>query len=91
MALVLPKSRLYLADSGMQLIGMWGLTKTIRRTLGWAVHLMGGKVKRKRAIPASPIPMRSADGGPASHALPGTPRGGFVPSNIQSSVTSRAD
>ncbi len=68
-----PKSRMYLLDVGVQLIGMWGLTKTIRRTLGWALRLMWGNIKRHTKSPASRIPMRSTNGGPASHAVPGTP------------------
>ncbi|MHC4067530.1 MAG: B12-binding domain-containing radical SAM protein, partial [Planctomycetota bacterium] len=43
--LVRPKSRLYFAETCMQLIGMWGLTQTIRRTLGWAVRLMRGNIR----------------------------------------------
>jgi radical SAM superfamily enzyme YgiQ (UPF0313 family) len=58
----------------IQLMGMWGLVQTIRRTLGWALRLMRGKIKRHTRAPTSRIPMRSADGGPASHAPPGTPR-----------------
>jgi len=72
-ALVRPKSSLYLADAGVQLLGMWGLTKTVRRTLGWALRLMRGNIKRHGKAPGSHIPMRGAGGGPASHALPGTP------------------
>ena len=73
LALVRPKSSLYLADSGMQVIGMWGLVLTVRRTLSWAFGLMRGKVRRRHAVPAGPIPMRSVAGDPAPHALPGTP------------------
>lgn len=76
-ALVRPKSKLYLADAIMQLIGMWGTAHTIRRTLGWALRLKRGPIVRRTAAPTSPIPMRSADGQPASHALPGTPHSGL--------------
>jgi len=72
-ALIRPKSRLYLADAGMQLFGMWGLGQTIRRTFGWALRLMRGNITRKTKVPTSRIPMRSVDGSVASHALPGTP------------------
>ena len=85
-ALVRPKSRLYLADAGMQVIGMWGLLQTLRRTLGWAVRLMRGRITRATKVPASRIPMRSADGGPASHALPESPQGRYAPMNVESSV-----
>jgi hypothetical protein len=78
-ALVRPKSNLYLADSGMQLIGMWGLTRTIRRTLGWAVRLLVGPITRKSCVPASPIPMRGPDGQPAPHALPDTAQQNIAP------------
>jgi hypothetical protein len=66
-ALIRPKSKVFLADACLQLLGMWGLTQTIRRTLGWALRLMLGKIRRGTKAPASPIPMRSAAGGPASY------------------------
>lgn len=72
-ALIRPKSKLYLADAGMQVIGMWGATQTVRRTLGWAFRLMRGRIVRRTEPPHSRIPMRSPEGQPASHALPNTP------------------
>jgi hypothetical protein len=69
-ALVRPRSKLYLADAGMQLIGMWGLSQTIRRTIGWAVNLMRGPIRRCSQVPASRIPMRSVGGEKACHDLP---------------------
>ncbi len=84
LALVRPKSKLYLADALMQLAGMCGLMQTIRRTLGWAIRLMRGNIRRKTAVPASRIPMRSADGALASHALPGTPQAELVQMNVKS-------
>lgn len=72
-ALVRPRSKLYLADALMQLVGMRGLIQNVRRTFGWAMRLRSGKVTRRTTIPASPIPMRNVDGAPADHALPGTP------------------
>lgn len=72
-ALVRPKSRLYLADFGMQMLGMWGLAKTVRRTFGWTLQLMRGNIRRSTRVPTSRIPMRSVDGKAASHAPPGTP------------------
>jgi radical SAM superfamily enzyme YgiQ (UPF0313 family) len=72
-ALVRPKSKLYLADSGMQVLGMFGLAQTVRRTLGWALRLRWGRIERRSEVPASKLPMRGVNGGPASHALPGTP------------------
>jgi hypothetical protein len=68
-ALVRPKSRLYFADAIMQVIGMWGTVHTVRRTLGWAVRLMRGRITRRNEAPHNLMPMRAPDGGPASHAL----------------------
>ncbi len=59
-ALIRPKTKVFLADPGMQIMGMWGLTQTIRRTLGWAMRLMFGKIRRSTRAPASPLPIRSA-------------------------------
>ncbi len=77
-ALFRPKSRLYLADAGMQLIGMWGVSQTIRRTLGWMLRLRRGGIVRKTATPHSRVPMRGVAGSGADHALPGTPQAPFV-------------
>ncbi len=66
-ALVRRKSKLALKPAGMQIIGMAGLTQTIRRTLHWAVRLRFGKVERLSETPTSAIPMRSVDGGRAGH------------------------
>ncbi|MDP6379926.1 MAG: radical SAM protein, partial [Phycisphaerae bacterium] len=60
----------HLADAGFQILGMFGLLVTSRRTLPWALRLMRGRIKRTTKAPAGQIPMRSAGGGPASHALP---------------------
>jgi len=87
-ALIRPKSRLYLADACWQLLGMWGLIQTIRRTFGWALHLMRGNIKRKTRVPTSQIPMRSPDGSAASHALPGTPMSVHVQSNVKAPLDS---
>ena len=57
-ALVRPKSKLYLADSGMQVIGMWGAAQTIRRTLGWAFRLKRGPIERQTQPPHPAIPIR---------------------------------
>jgi radical SAM superfamily enzyme YgiQ (UPF0313 family) len=68
------KLQSHLGDAAAQLFGMWGVAVTVRRTIGWTFHLMRGKIRRQTKAPTSQIPMRGADGGPASHALPGTPR-----------------
>lgn len=90
LALVRPKSRLYLADAGMQAIGMWGLAQTFRRTIGWAFRLMRGDIRRSMRVPASTIPMRDVQGAAASHALPGTPVGTLVPLRIANRAESAA-
>ena len=74
-AVVLPKSKLYFADAFVQFVGMWGLTRTIRRTLGWAMGLLRGDIRRHTNAPASAVPMRAADGRRADHALPLLPVG----------------
>lgn len=55
-------------SAGMQVVGMLGLVQTIRRTLGWAARLMFGRIERLSGPPRPVIPMRSVDGGAASHA-----------------------
>lgn len=77
-AIVRPKTRLYLVDSIMQVLGMWGAAHTIRRTIGWAFRLMRGPIVRRSVPPISPIPMRAVTGEPASHALPSTPQAKYV-------------
>lgn len=77
-SLVRPKSRLFLADAGMQIIGMFGLLQTIRRTIGWALRLVSGKVERHTTTPFSRIPMRGVATTMADHALPGTPTANLV-------------
>jgi radical SAM superfamily enzyme YgiQ (UPF0313 family) len=67
------KARAHVIDAGMQLFGMYGLMHTYRRTLAWAWRLFRGGIHHYDRAPASRIPMRSPDGGPAAHALPGTP------------------
>ena len=69
-----PKNRQIASDIIMQLIGIFGLMKTIRRTLGWALRLMWGRIEHKIKAPCSMVPMRSPDGGQADHAIPGTPQ-----------------
>jgi hypothetical protein len=75
------KARARLIDAGVQAFGMYGLFHTYRRTLGWAWHLLRGKIQRYSETPASRIPMRDPEGGPASHALPGAPVSEQVPNS----------
>ncbi len=62
------KTRLGYKPFGMQLLGMYGLMHTIRRTFGWGLRLMFGRIKRWEETPAGPFPMRSPQGGVAAHA-----------------------
>lgn len=50
-----------------QLVGMAGLAHTIRRTFGWAMRLMFGKIERHVRPPSNPIRMRSVYGTAAAH------------------------
>src|SRR5688572_26985979 len=52
----------------MQLVGMAGLTQSLRRTTGWALRLMFGRIERLSGPPMSRIPMRAPDGAGACHA-----------------------
>lgn len=70
LALVRPKSKMYLADAVWQVLGMWGLSQTVRKTFTWALRLRFCTIRRKNAPPMNKIPMRSVDGLCASHALP---------------------
>jgi hypothetical protein len=90
LALVRPKSKLYFADALMQLLGMWGLAQTVRRTAGWTLRLARGGIRRKTTVPAGHIPMRSPNGDAASHALSGTPPGGFVRLKVRAPTADRA-
>jgi radical SAM superfamily enzyme YgiQ (UPF0313 family) len=68
-ALLRRKTKVGMKLAGMQLVGMLGLTQSIRRTLGWAVRLRFGKIERHTAPPQSRIPMRGVVHGEiASHA-----------------------
>jgi radical SAM superfamily enzyme YgiQ (UPF0313 family) len=68
-ALIRHKTRVGFKPAGMQIIGMLGVVQTIRRTSGWLVRLMGGKITRLHEPPMSLIAMRAVDGSHASHAL----------------------
>ena len=64
----------HLLDAGVQLLGMIGLFHTVRRTLPWAWRLLTSKIDHATRSPSGRLPMRSPTGGPASHAIPGTPQ-----------------
>jgi len=72
-ALLRRKTKVGLKPAGMQIVGMLGLIQSIRRTSGWALRLMFGKIERLSRPPVSEIPMQSAQGTPASHAPAETP------------------
>jgi len=52
-----PKSKLYMADAGMQVLGMAGLVRTVRRTLPWLIRLWRGPHKRAKSAPETSVPM----------------------------------
>jgi radical SAM superfamily enzyme YgiQ (UPF0313 family) len=60
--LIRSRGRAGFKPAGMQIIGMAGLVYTIRRTLGWALRLMLGKIERYSAPPGSPFPMQCGTG-----------------------------
>ena len=88
------KLRAHVMDAGVQLFGMCGLFHTYRRTVGWAWNLFRGNIQRRNEAPGSRLPMRSAGGGPACHALPDTPVSNglqtIVPLHVQDD-SSRSD
>jgi hypothetical protein len=61
------KTKVGMKPVWMQMIGMIGLSQSIRRTIGWAVRLAFGKIERFDKPPANPIPMRNAGGDRADH------------------------
>ena len=73
MSLVRPKSRLYLADAILQVLGMNGLAQTVYHTFGWALRLRFGKIRRRSVPPVSTLPMRGVDAATADHDLPLVP------------------
>jgi radical SAM superfamily enzyme YgiQ (UPF0313 family) len=77
-ALVRPKSRIFFADAVWQVVGMWGLMHTVRRTFGWALRLTRGGIRRRTTVPVSPIPMRRAGGKSPGHAAPAIPQENLV-------------
>jgi radical SAM superfamily enzyme YgiQ (UPF0313 family) len=74
--------RAHLLDATVQAVGMCGFFQTCCRTLPWAWHLWRGNIQHSSHAPASRLAMRSPDGGPASHALPGTPQARVAPQQV---------
>ncbi len=87
------KLGVHLGDAAVQLFGMWGLVYTVPRTLGWCWHLLRGNIKRHTKPPVNRIPMRSPDGGPASHALAETTasKQGHVHSTLKGPTKTQTD
>ncbi|MHC5033544.1 MAG: B12-binding domain-containing radical SAM protein [Planctomycetota bacterium] len=69
----LRRSGAHVGDAAAQVYGMWGGLHTFRRTFVWMLRLMFCKIQRHTEAPTSQVSMRDPSGGPASHALPGTP------------------
>jgi len=46
--------------AGMQIVGMLGVIQTARRTIGWAVRLMFGKIERLSEPPTSSVATRAS-------------------------------
>ena len=53
------RTRVSFKPAGMQLVGMWGLFHTLRRTLGWSLRLRFTRTTRRLDPPGSPLPMRT--------------------------------
>jgi radical SAM superfamily enzyme YgiQ (UPF0313 family) len=62
------KSKVGLKPAGMQIVGMIGLTQNIRRTSGWALRMMFGRIRRLAEPPRGSIQMCSVSGDPPAHA-----------------------
>ena len=67
-ALLGRKGKVGMKPAGMQLVGMLGLTQNIRRTTGWLIRLMLGRIERLTKPPESIVPMKSLSNEPAAHA-----------------------
>jgi hypothetical protein len=67
-AIFRPRTLVKNETAGMQIIAAYGLAQTLRRTAGWTLRLMFGRIERFTKIPAGLYPMRSVTGGVASHA-----------------------
>ena len=65
--------RVHFGDALFQMFGMVGLWHSARRLVPWCGHLVRGRIERTTRAPTARVPMRSVEGGAASHAIPGTP------------------
>ena len=66
------KTRVGMKPAYMQMVGMVGLTQSVRRTFGWALRLAFGKIERLKIPPQTVLPMRSVGSGSGSGEC-GTP------------------
>jgi hypothetical protein len=57
-AMLRRKSKVGFKPAGMQIVGMIGLTQNIRRTAGWAVRMLFGRIRRLAEPPRGSIPVR---------------------------------
>ena len=68
-ALLRRKTRVGMKPAYMQMVGMLGLTQTIRRTFTWALRLMFTRIERLTEPPQTAVKMCSSGGTePATHA-----------------------
>ena len=65
--LVRKRTKVSQKAAGMQVVGMLGLIQSIRRTSGWALRLMFGRIERLSAAPTTTLPVQSVDDAPPSH------------------------
>jgi hypothetical protein len=56
------KTRVGMKPAYMQMVGMIGLTQSVRRTFTWALRLMFGKIERLKEPPQTVVPMRAVAG-----------------------------
>jgi len=66
-ALLRKRTKVSQKAAGMQIVGMLGLTQSVRRTAGWALRLMFGRIERLPGPPVSALPMRGVGGAAACH------------------------
>ena len=62
------KTKVGMKPAYMQMVGMIGLTQSVRRTFTWALRLMFGKIERLTETPQTVAPMRGIAGGEAAVA-----------------------
>jgi radical SAM superfamily enzyme YgiQ (UPF0313 family) len=63
------KTQVGMKPAYMQMVGMVGLTQSIRRTFGWAIRLTFTQIQRQSVPPQAVVPMRSVSKvGIAPHA-----------------------